>query len=77
MADSLVLPKPERACRMAQASAENLNILGLPKKRVTSVPRREQLARTPELPFPKGKGTDPSSGLPDREVGESQREEVE
>ena len=30
------------------------------KERVASVPQREQLARTPEPPLPKGKGTEPS-----------------
>ena len=46
------------ACRMAQASAE----LTRPaeKERVASVPQREQLASMPDLPLPKGKGTEPS-----------------
>ena len=30
------------------------------KERVASVPQIEQLARTPEPPLPKGKGTEPS-----------------
>ena len=48
-------------CRMAQASAEKLEHTGpAEKERVASVPQREQLARTPELPLPKGKGTEPS-----------------
>ena len=51
----------QRACRMAQASAEKLKHTGhAEKERVASVPQREQLARTPESPFPKGKGTEPS-----------------
>ena len=50
-----------RACRMAQASAEKLEHTGpAEKERVASVPQREQLARTPEPPLPKGKGTEPS-----------------
>ena len=50
-----------RACRMAQASAEVLEHTGpAEKERVASVPQREQLARTPEPPLPKGKGTEPS-----------------
>ena len=50
-----------RACRMAQASAEKLEHTGpAEKERVASVPQSEQLARTPELPLPKGKGTKPS-----------------
>ena len=51
----------QRACRMAQASAEKLELTGpAEKKRVASVPQRKQLARTPEPPLPKGKGTEPS-----------------
>ena len=41
----------QRACRMAQASAE--------KKKVASVPQREQLASTPKPSLPKGKGAEP------------------
>ena len=42
---------------MAQASAEKLEHAGpAEKERVASVPQREQLARTPEPPLPKGKG---------------------
>ena len=48
----------QRACRMAQASAEKLEQTGPAKKeRVASVPEREQLASTPEPPLPIGKGT--------------------
>ena len=51
----------QRACRMAQASAEKLEHTGLTeKKRMASVPQREQLASTPEPPLPKGKETEPS-----------------
>ena len=51
----------QRACRMAQASAEKLEHTGpAEKERVASVPQREQLAKTPEPPLPKGKGTEPS-----------------
>ena len=51
----------QRACRMAQASAEKLEQTGpAAKERVASVPQREQLARTPEPPLRKGKGTEPS-----------------
>ena len=39
---------------------KNLSILGLPKKRVVSIPQREQLASTPVLLLPTGKGTKPS-----------------
>ena len=43
---------------MAQASAEKLEHTGLAEKeRVASVPQREHLVSTPELPLPKGKGT--------------------
>ena len=51
----------QRACRMAQASAEKPEHTGPAKKeRVASVPQKEQLARTPEPPLPKAKGTEPS-----------------
>ena len=51
----------QRACRMAQASAEKLEQIGpAEKERVASLPQREQLARTPEPPLPKGKRTEPS-----------------
>ena len=51
----------QRACRMAQASAEKLEHTGpAEKERVASVPQREQLAKTPEPLLPKGKGTEPS-----------------
>ena len=51
----------QRACRMAQASAEKLEQTGpAEKERVASVPQREQLASTPKPPLPKGKGTEPS-----------------
>ena len=50
-----------RVCRMAQASAEKLEHTGpAEKKRVASVPQRDQLASTPEPPLPKGKRTEPS-----------------
>ena len=49
----------QRACRMVQASAEKLEHTGpAEKKRVASVPQREQLANTPESSLPKGKGTE-------------------
>ena len=51
----------QRACRMAQASAEKFEHTGpAEKERVASVPQREQLESTPEQPLPKRKGTDPS-----------------
>ena len=51
----------QRACRMAQASAEKLEHTGPAEKvRVASAPQKEQLERTPEPPLPKGKGTEPS-----------------
>ena len=63
---------------MAQASAEKLeHTWPAEKERVASVPQREQLARTPEPPLPKGKGTEPCvCKAPDHEgervkVGES------
>ena len=51
----------QRACRMTQASAEKLeHTRPAEKERVALVPQIEQLARTPEPPLPKGKGTEPS-----------------
>ena len=47
---------------MAQASAEKLKHTGSVKrkrKRVASVPQREQLESMPEPSLPKGKGTEP------------------
>ena len=52
----------QRACRMAQALAEILEHTGpAEKKRVASMPQREQLASMPDPSFPKGKRTDPSA----------------
>ena len=54
-------PGQLRTCRMAQASAEKHEHTGpVEEERVGSVPQREYLARTPEPPLPKGKGTEPS-----------------
>ena len=51
----------QRACRMAQVSADKLEHTGPAEtERVVSVQQREQLARTPQPPLPKGKGTEPS-----------------
>ena len=51
----------QRACRMVQALAEKSEHTGpAEKERAASVPQREQLARTPEPPLPKGKGAEPS-----------------
>ena len=51
----------QRACRMAQASAEKLEHTGpAEKERVASVRQREQMASTLEPPLPRGEGTDPS-----------------
>ena len=56
-----MLLRPARACRMAQASAGKLKHTGTAEKeQVTSVPQRKELARMPELPLSKGKGTEPS-----------------
>ena len=62
--DLLVLElDQQRACRMAQVSAEKLEHTGpAEKKGVPSVPQRERepLASTPESFLPKRKGTEPS-----------------
>ena len=51
----------QRACRMAQASAEKFEHTGpVENERVASVPQREQLASTPKPPLPKEKGIEPS-----------------
>ena len=51
----------QRACSMAQASAEKLEQTGAAKKkRVASVSQRKQLASTPEPSLPKGKGAESS-----------------
>ena len=63
----------QRACRMAQASAEKLEHTGpAEKERVASVPQREQLARTPEPPCQKEKEQSRLSRVPVHEGGESQ-----
>ena len=51
----------QRGFRMAQALAEKLEHTGpAEKKRVTSMPQREQLASTREPPLPRRKRTKPS-----------------
>ena len=48
----------QRACKMAQTLSEKLEQTKPDKKeKVALAPKSEQLARTPELPLPKGKGT--------------------
>ena len=55
VADLCVYRDQQRACRMVQASAEKLENTGsAEKKRVASLPQREQLACTPEPPLPNG-----------------------
>ena len=49
----------QKACRIAQASAKNLEYnWPAEKQRVALVPQREQLASMPEPSLPKGKGTE-------------------
>ena len=51
----------QRACRMAQASAEKFEYIGsVEKERVVVVPQREQLASTPKSHLPRKKRTKPS-----------------
>ena len=51
----------QKACRMAQASAEKLeHSVPAEKERVATMPQSEQLAKTPEPPLPEEKGTEPS-----------------
>ena len=63
----------QRACRMAQASAEKLEHTGpAEKERVASVPQRKQLASTTESSLPKGKGTEYQIMIGERvKMGES------
>ena len=62
----------QRACKMVQASEEKLEHTGpAKKKKVASLPLREQLASTPELPLPKEKEQNRVSKIPDCKVGES------
>ena len=50
MAGMLVLVRPAKACRMAQASAEKLeHTWPAEKERAVSVPQSEQLERTSKL----------------------------
>ena len=63
MADLLVLLRPSESLQdgaifSGKTYGNHIGLAG--KERVTSVPQRKQLASTPELPFPKGKGTEPS-----------------
>ena len=56
---------------MAQALAEKLEHTGpAEKERVASLPQRKQLARTPKPLLLRGKETEPSVKVPDREVRE-------
>ena len=49
----------QKACRMAQASAEKLEHTGpAEKETVASLPQREQLASTPDPPLLRGEGTE-------------------
>ena len=52
----------QRACKMAQASAEKLEHTGpVEKERVALVPQRKQLGSTPEPSLPRGEGIEPSA----------------
>ena len=60
----------QRARRMAHASAEKLEHTGpAEKKRVASVPKREQLASMPESPLLTGKKQSRLPRAPDRKKG--------
>ena len=65
----------QRACGMAQASAENLEQTGnAEKETVASVPQREQLASIPGCPCQKEKVQSGQSRVPDHEGGECKGE---
>ena len=62
----------QRACRMAQASAEKLEQTGpAAKERVASVPQREQWQERRSRPCEKEKEQSRLSRIPDHEGGES------
>ena len=53
----MVLPRPAKSVRNGTGFSRKTEHTGpAQKERVASVPQREQLARTSELPLPKGKG---------------------
>ena len=63
----------QRACKMAQALAEELEHTGpAEKERVALAPQREQLASKPEPPCQEEQEQSRLSKAPDRDEGESQ-----
>ena len=74
MADLLVLPRPAKSIRMAQASAEKLEHIGpAEKERVASVPQRESSwQERRSRPCQKEKEQTRLSRVSDHEGGESQ-----
>ena len=61
VADVLVLPRPAKSMQNGVGfSGKTGAYWACQKGRVASVPQREQLARMPEPPLPKEKGTEPS-----------------
>ena len=61
MADFMVLPRPAKSVQNGKGFSGKIEHTGpAEKERVASVPQRQQLARTPEPPLPKGKQTQPS-----------------
>ena len=58
VADLLVLPRPAKSLQNGAGFSGKTGLSE--KKRVATVPQREQLASTPEPSFPKEKGTEPS-----------------
>ena len=63
----------QRACRMAQASAEKLKHAGpIEKERMALVPQKEQMTRRRSRLFQEEKEQSRLSRIPDHEEGESQ-----
>ena len=61
VADLLVLPRRAKGVQNGAGFSGKLKYAWpVKKERVASVPQKEQLASTPEPPFPKGKGKQPS-----------------
>ena len=56
----LMLPRPAKSLQNGRGF---MNILGLPKRRLSSVPQSEQLASTPEPSLLKGKRTEPDDQI--------------
>ena len=76
MADLFVLPRPAKSVQNGAGFSGKIEHTGpAEKKRVASVPQREQLTSTPEPPLPKEKEQIRLSKAPNCMVNESQGEQ--